>query len=70
MLIFGNKNLRAERWEKGVVQGGLLYPALFNYYQAEFPTPPPIIKLNKYVDDNIIYSSRLVAAGLINGLNI
>ena len=29
----------------GVVLGGLLSPALFNYYLADFPTPPSKIKL-------------------------
>ena len=53
----------------GVVQG-VLSPALFNYYLADFPTPPPNIKLIKYADDITIYTSGPVVAGLINGLNI
>ena len=54
----------------GVVQGGVLSSALFNYYLADFPTPPPNIKLIKYVDDITIYTSGPVVADLINGLNI
>ena len=54
----------------GVVQGGVLAPALFNYYLADFPTSPPNIKLIKYADDTTIYTSGPVVADLINGLNI
>ena len=43
---------------------------LFNYYLADFSTPPPNIKLTKYVDDITIYTSRPVVADLINGVNI
>ena len=50
--------------------GGVLSPALINYYLADFPTPPPNIKLIKYADDNTIYTSGPVVADLINGLNI
>ena len=53
-----------------VVQGGVLSPALFNYHLADFPTPPPNIKLIKYADDITIYTSGPVVADLINGLNI
>ena len=45
-------------------------PTLFNYYLADFPTPPPNIKLIKYADDITIYTSGPVVADLINGLNI
>ena len=54
----------------GVVQGGTLSPALFNYYLADFPTPPPNIKLIKYADYITIYTSGPVVSDLINGLNI
>ena len=54
----------------GVVQGGVLSPAFFNYYLADFPSPPPNIKLIKYADDITIYISGPVVADLINGLNI
>ena len=37
---------------------------------ADFPTPPPNIKLIKYADDITIYTSGPVVADLINGLNI
>ena len=53
-----------------MVQGGVLSSALFNYYLADFPTPPPNIKLIKYADDITIYTSGPVVADLINGLNI
>ena len=54
----------------GVVQGGVLPPALFNCYLAIFPTPPPNIKQIKYADDIAIYTSGPVVADLINCLNI
>ena len=54
----------------GVIQGGVLSPALFNFYLADFPTPPPHIKLIKYADDITIYTSGPVVADLIKGLNI
>ena len=50
--------------------GGVLSPALFNYYLADFPTPPPNIKLIKYADDITVFTSGPVVADLINGLNI
>ena len=52
------------------VKGGDLSPALFNYYLANIPAPPPNIKLIKYADDITIYTSGHVVADLINGLNI
>ena len=45
-------------------------PALFNYYLADFPTPPPNTKPIKYADDTTIYTSVPMVADLINGLNI
>ena len=54
----------------GVVQGGVLSPALYNYYLADFPIPPPSIKLIKYADDITNYTSGTVVADLINCLNI
>ena len=45
-------------------------PARFNYYQADFQTPPPNIWLIKYADDIPIYTSGPVVADLFNGLNI
>ena len=54
----------------GVVYGGVLSPALFNYYLADFPTPPLYIKLIKYADGITIYTFGPVVADLINGLNI
>ena len=54
----------------GVVQGGVLSPALFNYYLGDIPTPSLNIKLIKYADDITIYTSGSVVADLINGLKI
>ena len=54
----------------GVVQGGVLSPALFNYYHSSFPTSPSNIMLIKYVDDITIYTSGQVVANLINDLSI
>ena len=51
-----------------MVQRGVLFPALFNYYLADFPTPPPNIKLIKYANDITIYTP--VVGDLVNGLNI
>ena len=53
-----------------MVQGGVQSPVLFNSYLAEFPTPPPNIKLIKYADGTTINISGQVVADLINGLNI
>ena len=53
-----------------MVQGGVLSPALFKYYLADFPTPPPNTKLIKYADDITICIYGPVMADLINGLNI
>ena len=53
-----------------MVQGGVLSPALFSCYLADFPTPPLNIKLIKYADDITIYTSGPVVTDLINGLNI
>ena len=73
-----NRRTKVHLWQKesksrkdktGVVQG-VLSPALFNYYLADFPTPPPNIKLIKYADDISIYTFGPVVADLINGLNI
>ena len=61
---------KSRKVKTGVVRGGVLSPALFNYYLANFPTPPPNIKLIKYADDITIYTSGPVVADLISGLNI
>ena len=63
------REYKSRKVKTGVVQGGVLSPALFNYYLADFPTSPNI-KLIKYADDITIYSSGPVVADLINGLNI
>ena len=67
---FRQKESKCRNVKTGVVQGGVLYLALFNYYMADFSTPPPYIKLIKYADDIAIYTSGPVVADLINGLNI
>ena len=67
---FGQKESKSRNNKTGVVQGGVLLPALFNYYQAVFPTQPSNIKLIKYTNDITIYTSGPVVANLINVLNI
>ena len=67
---FRQKESKSRKVKTEVVQGGVLSPALFNYYLADFPTPRPNIKLIKYADDISIYTSGPVVADLINGLNI
>ena len=69
-FIFGNKNQRTEKVKTGVVQRGVLSPALFNYYLADIQTLPPNIKVIKYANDITIYTSGPLVADLINGLNI
>ena len=66
---FRQKESKSRKVKTGVAQGGVLSPALFNYYPADFPTPLNI-KLIKYVDDTTIYTSGPVVADLINGLGI
>ena len=66
---FRQKESKSRNGKTGVVHG-VMSPALFNYYLADIPTPPPNIKLIKYVDDITIYTSGPVVAGLFNGLGI
>ena len=61
---------KSRKVKTGVIQGGVLSPALFNYYLTNFPTPPPNNKLIKYVDDITVHTFGPVLADLINGLNI
>ena len=56
--------------KKGVGHGGVQTPALFNYYLADFPKPPPNIKLIKYADGITTNTSGPVVDDVINGLNI
>ena len=67
---FRQQELKCRKVKTGVVQDRVLSPALFNCYLADFPTPPPNIKLIKYANDITIYTSGSVVADLINGLNI
>ena len=67
---FRQKQAKSRKVKTGVAQGGVLSPALFNYYLSEFPTPTPNIKLIKYAGDITIYTSGPVVADLINGLFI
>ena len=67
---FRQEQSKSRKVKTGVVQGGVLSPALFNYYLADIPTPPLNIKLINYADDITIYSSGLAVTDLINGLNI
>ena len=64
------KESKSRKVKTGIVQAGVLSPALFNYYLADFSTLPPIIKLIKYAVEITIYTSGPVVADLINGLNI
>ena len=67
---FRQKESKSRKVKTVVVQGGVLSPALFNYHLADFPTPPPDIKLIKYANDITIYTSGPEVTDLINGLNI
>ena len=67
---FRQKESKSRKVKTGVVQGGVMSPALLNYYQADFPTPPPNIKLIKYGNDITICTSGPVMADVINDLNI
>ena len=69
-IHFRQQEFKSKKVKIGVAQGGFLSPALFNYYLANFTTPPPKIKPIKYADDITIYTSGTVVADLINGLNI
>ena len=69
---FRQKESKSRKVKTGVGQGGAIpipIPALFNYYLANFPTPPSNIKLIMFADDITIYTSGPVLADLINGLN-
>ena len=67
---FWQKDSKSRNVKIRVTQGGVLSPALFNYYLADFATQPPNIKLIKFADDITIYTSGPLVADVINGLNI
>ena len=67
---FSAKRITKQKGENRPGTRVILSPAKFNYYLAEFPTPPPNIKLIKYADDITIYTSGPVVADLINGLKV
>ena len=67
---YRQKESESRKVKTGVVQGGVLSPALVNYYLVFFPTSPTNIKLIMYADDIAIYTSGPVVADPINGLNI
>ena len=67
---FRQKESKGRKVKTGVVQGGVLSPAHFDYYLADIPTPPTNILLVKYADDITIYTCGQVVADLTNGLNI
>ena len=67
---FRQKESKSRKVKTGVIQGGVLSPALFNYYLSDVPTPPPNIMQINYADDIAIYTSGPAVADLINGLNI
>ena len=61
---------KGRKVKTGVAQAGVLSPALFNYYLADIPIPPPNTKLINYADDITTNASGPVVAEIINGLNI
>ena len=67
---FLQKESKSRKVITGVLHGGVLSPTLFNYNLADFPTPPPNIKLIEYADDITICTSGPVVADLIIGRNI
>ena len=67
---FRQKETSSRSIETGVVQGGVLFPALINYCLTDFSTPPPNIKQIKYADGIIIYTSEPLVDDLFKGLNI
>ena len=67
---FRQKKSKSRKVKTGVVQGGVLSPVLFNYYLADFPTPPPNIKLIRYTNDIAMHTSGTVVTDVINGLYI
>ena len=67
---FRQQESNSRKVKTRVEQGGVLSPALFYYYLADFPTPPPNIKPIKYAEAITICTSGPVEAGLINGLSI
>ena len=69
-FIFCKKESNSRKVKTGMLQGVAQSPALVNYYQTDFPTPPPNIKLIKYADEITFYTSGPVVADLINGLNM
>ena len=69
-IHFWQQESKSRKVKTGVVQGGVLSPALFNYSLANFPTPPANIKLIKYADDITIYTSGPAVTDLINGPNV
>ena len=54
---FSEEESKSRKVKTGVVHGGVLSPALFNYNLADFPTSPPNIRLIKYAEDISIYTS-------------
>ena len=64
-VYFLKKGSESRKVKTGMVQGGVLSPAIFNYCLADFPTPPPNIKLIKYAVGITIYPSGPVVAELI-----
>ena len=48
---FRGQRSKYRRVKQGVPQGGVLSPALFNYYLSTLPTPPDDIQVVSYADD-------------------
>ena len=67
---FRQEKSKSGKVKTGVVQGGVLSSALIYYYQTDFSSPPPNIRLIKYADDITIFTSGPVVAEQLNSLNI
>lgn len=68
-VLFHNASSRTRNVCWGVVQGGVLSPALFNLYMANLPAPPPSIKIMSYADNVIIYATGQNIDVLVEDLN-
>ena len=67
--IFNGKKSRSRAIHRGVPQGGVLSPLLFNYYLSDLPVPPPGIKMVSYADDLTIWTTGPIISNLTKKLN-
>ena len=66
---FRDARSRLRKVCQGVPQGGVLSPALFNYYMSSMPLPPNNITVVSYADDITILSSGTKPADLCMPIN-